>query len=76
MICRRCQGLLVRELLGEGLLVTLSYRCVNCGAMLDQQIEANRRATQPPSRKGTVHAHHGLRARGGAWRPVGVKGPA
>lgn len=55
MLCIRCGGLLVRERLFEanGMSSTEQVdcdRCVNCGALEDPLIRANRRPTRPPVR--------------------------
>lgn len=54
-LCARCGGLLVRERLFEanGMSSTEHVecdRCVNCGALEDSLIRANRQPTRPPVR--------------------------
>lgn len=51
MNCRRCQGLMIDDLLLDvagtyGFMWTTSRRCVNCGQVYDSVIEQNRLAQQ------------------------------
>ena len=42
--CRKCKGLMVAEWLSDALDEAYVSKCVNCGAVTDPMIEANRRA--------------------------------
>ena len=53
MICHRCSGLMVREEfddveIGSGCYEPVGWRCVNCGAIVDTLIAANRRRELMP----------------------------
>ena len=43
MECGRCQGFMVREWLSDILQVSYSWKCVNCGGIMDPVILENRR---------------------------------
>jgi hypothetical protein len=47
MECPRCQGFMVREWLSDILHVSYSWKCVNCGAIMDAVILENRRGGSP-----------------------------
>jgi hypothetical protein len=42
--CRKCKGLMVAEWLCDALEDAYVSKCLNCGAVTDPLIEANRRA--------------------------------
>jgi len=42
--CRKCKGLMVAEWLSDALDDAYVSKCLNCGAVTDPLIEANRRA--------------------------------
>jgi hypothetical protein len=41
MECRKCCGLMIEEWMADALDEAYVWRCVNCGAMMDQMIERN-----------------------------------
>jgi len=53
--CRKCKGLMVEEWLSDALDEAYVSKCVNCGAVTDAMIEANRRAA---CQRQAVKAHH------------------
>lgn len=49
MQCRRCNGLKVLELMLDGGMRALAYRCVHCGDLVDEKIQHHRdRKVMPP----------------------------
>lgn len=47
MECARCRGFMVREWLSDIFQVSYSWKCVNCGAIMDAVILENRRGDFP-----------------------------
>ena len=45
--CPKCHGLLLLERFSDFFLVFYAWRCVNCGAIIDKTIAANRRRLLP-----------------------------
>lgn len=45
MECLRCRGFMVREWLSDILNVSYSWKCINCGAIVDTIITENRRSS-------------------------------
>jgi hypothetical protein len=43
MVCPKCSGLMVREQFADYFLVCHSWKCVNCGAVIDETITKNQR---------------------------------
>jgi uncharacterized Zn finger protein len=41
MECRKCCGLMIEEWMADELDEAYVWRCVNCGAMMDQTIQRN-----------------------------------
>jgi hypothetical protein len=39
MECRKCRGLMIEEWMADALDEAYVWRCLNCGAMMDQMIE-------------------------------------
>ena len=55
MQCIRCAGMTVPEIIGEGGLRRVAWRCIHCGDILDRVIAHNRlrRRHAPPRRPRT-----------------------
>ena len=52
--CRKCKGLMVSEWLSDALDDAYVSKCLNCGAVTDPMIEANRRAA---GQSRSINAH-------------------
>lgn len=48
MRCGRCAGLKVEELLCDGGMRAIAYRCVHCGDVSDDKILSHRKRHVPP----------------------------
>jgi hypothetical protein len=57
MNCRRCKGLMTLERFSDFFLVFYAWKCINCGAIVDQTITENqkRRSAQPEAQPIIVH---------------------
>lgn len=42
MKCARCKGLMTMERFSDFFLVFYAWKCINCGAIIDQTISVNR----------------------------------
>jgi hypothetical protein len=49
MKCRRCKGMMTLERFSDFFLVFYAWKCINCGAIIDQTITENqqRNLTEP-----------------------------
>lgn len=45
MECPKCKGMMLLERCSDFFLVFYAWKCVNCGAMIDRTISANRRTS-------------------------------
>lgn len=45
MECPKCKGMMLLERCSDFFLVFYVWKCVNCGAMIDRTISANRRTS-------------------------------
>jgi hypothetical protein len=43
MECPKCKGLMMLERFSDFFLVFYAWKCINCGAVIDRTIAANRR---------------------------------
>ena len=43
MDCPKCKGLMMLERFSDFFLVFYAWKCINCGAVIDRTIAANRR---------------------------------
>ena len=43
MECPKCQGTMMLERLSDFFIVFYTWKCLNCGAMIDRTIASNRR---------------------------------
>jgi hypothetical protein len=57
MNCRRCKGLMTLERFSDFFLVFYAWKCINCGAIVDQTIIENQkhRPAQPEAQPIIVH---------------------
>jgi hypothetical protein len=49
MLCARCNGFMVSELVQVAGMNTVTYRCIHCGDVIDQKILTHRSGLKPPS---------------------------
>jgi hypothetical protein len=51
MKCRRCKGMMTMERFSDFFLVFYAWKCINCGAIIDQTITENqqRHLVEPES---------------------------
>ena len=71
MECRKCNGLVVKEWLSDGLDEAYVWRCLNCGSLTDEIIQKNQhweraclRASAGPAQWGVGRVRQTLRAGG------------
>jgi uncharacterized Zn finger protein len=53
MTCPKCAGLMIREQFSDYFLVCYSWKCVNCGAVVDTTIAKNQQ--KPPVPESVSH---------------------
>ena len=50
MDCPKCKGLMMLERFSDFFLIFYAWKCVNCGAIVDKTIAANRRKSLEAAR--------------------------
>ncbi len=56
MDCPKCQGTMMLERLSDFFIVFYTWKCINCGAMIDRTIANNRRKSLAAREAQTVAA--------------------
>ena len=57
MTCRRCQGMMTLERFSDFFLIFYAWKCINCGAIIDQTISSNQQRSLAEAEAQTVSAH-------------------
>jgi hypothetical protein len=57
MTCRRCQGMMTLERFSDFFLVFYAWKCINCGAIIDQTISSNQQRSLTETEAQAVSAH-------------------
>ncbi len=47
MKCQKCQGLMYIERISDFFIIFKAWKCINCGAIIDQTILDNRKKSLP-----------------------------
>jgi hypothetical protein len=57
MKCRRCKGLMTLERFSDFFLIFYAWKCINCGAIVDQTITENQQRNLAEPQVQPVAAH-------------------